>query len=88
MLNICIRCRALGKSRFAITDLGWAKWEKAKLGESDHEENRDRSLNYGQPDHQSQLIPFARCSSRTYATINLTSPLVSPSIGGMLPKFQ
>lgn len=35
-----------------------------------------------------QLIPFARCSSRTYAVMAMTSARVTPSTGGMFPKFQ
>lgn len=35
-----------------------------------------------------QEIPFSRCNSRIYWIMDRTSPLVNPSMLGMLPKFQ
>ena len=33
-------------------------------------------------------MPLARCTSRIYATIMVTSPRVRPATGGILPKGQ
>ena len=57
-------------------------------GHRQHDAHDENGSGQGAMPVSHQLIPFARCSSRTYAVMAMTSARVTPSTGGMFPKFQ
>lgn len=57
-------------------------------GHRQHDADDENGSGQGAMRGSHQLIPFARCSSRTYAVMAMTSARVTPSTGGMFPKFQ
>ena len=57
-------------------------------GHRQHDADDENGSGQGAMPGSHQLIPFARCSSRTYAVMAMTSARVTPSTGGMFPKLQ
>jgi len=82
-VRMVVHVYAFGHSAHCLSGIG-----QRRKGHRQHDADDRNSLGQGAMPGSHQLIPFARCSSRTYAVIAMTSARVTPSTGGMFPKFQ
>lgn len=82
-VRMVVQVYLLGHSARSLSGFG-----QRREGHRQHDEDDEHSFGQGAMPGPHQSIPFARCSSRTYAVMAMTSARVTPSTGGMFPKLQ
>lgn len=82
-VRMVVQVHLLRHSAHSLSGIG-----QRREGHRKHDADDERSFGQGTVPGMHQLIPFARCNSRTYAVMAMTSARVTPSTGGMFPKFQ
>lgn len=82
-VRMVVQVHLLGHSAGSLSGIG-----QRREGHRQHDADDKNSSGQGAMPGSHQLIPFARCSSRTYAVMAITSARVTPSTGGMFPKSQ